>query len=91
MLACKDASFSHCCYMHSLFEEVERVAFLFEYRQASAEEMQKVEELKNEGNHAFFSRDLAKAVSCYSQALSLNPTSATLHTNRSDPMCRDPV
>ena len=51
-------------------------------RQVSAEALQKAEELKNEGNHAFFSRDLPKAVSFYSQALCLNPTSPMLHTNR---------
>ena len=52
-------------------------------RQASAAALQRAEELKNEGNHAFFSRDLAKAVSYYSQALHLNPSSSMLHTNRS--------
>ena len=44
--------------------------------------LQKAEELKNMGNHAFFSRDLPKAVGYYSQALQLNPTSPMLHTNR---------
>ena len=52
-------------------------------RQVGAEALQRAEELKNEGNHAFFSRDLAKAVSFYSQALHLNPASPMLHTNRS--------
>lgn len=64
---------------------------LLDYRQARGEAMQKAEELKNEGNHAFFSRDLARAVSFYSQALCLNPTSATLHTNRSDVICSSPL
>lgn len=49
---------------------------------ANQEVMQKAEELKNMGNHAFFSRDLPKAVGYYSQALQLNPTSPMLHTNR---------
>ncbi len=52
-------------------------------RAASQEVLQKAEELKNLGNHAFFSRDLPKAVAYYSQALHLNPTSPMLHTNRS--------
>ena len=51
-------------------------------RSASPEAVQRADELKNLGNHAFFSRDLPKAVGYYSQALHLNPTSPMLHTNR---------
>jgi len=42
----------------------------------------KAEGFKTMGNHAFFSKDLPKAVGFYSQALHLNPTSPMLHTNR---------
>lgn len=55
---------------------------MLDCRQVNAEALQKAEDLKNEGNHAFFSRDLPKAVSFYSQALHLNPTSPMLRTNR---------
>ena len=90
MLGSEATKTSHC-YMLSWFEEVKWVCgWLLNFRQASGDAMQKAEELKNEGNHAFFSRDLAKAVSFYSQALCLNPTSATLHTNRLDVMCACP-
>ncbi|KAL0048474.1 hypothetical protein WJX82_004068 [Trebouxia sp. C0006] len=51
-------------------------------RAASQEAFLKAEGLKTMGNHAFFSKDLPKAVGFYSQALHLNPTSPMLHTNR---------
>ncbi|KAL0042807.1 hypothetical protein WJX79_000477 [Trebouxia sp. C0005] len=51
-------------------------------RAASQEALQKAEGLKTLGNHAFFSKDLPKAVGFYSQALHLNPASPMLHTNR---------
>ena len=51
-------------------------------RAACQEALQKAEELKNLGNHAFFTRELPKAVGYYSQALHLTPASPMLHTNR---------
>lgn len=51
-------------------------------RPPSLKVLQRAEELKNKGNHAWFNSDNPRAVAHYSQALQLNPTSAMLHTNR---------
>lgn len=84
LLAVGQCPFALCVSTHSghIRKIFNTLVTTFYCRAASQEAFLKAEGLKTMGNHAFFSKDLPKAVGFYSQALHLNPTSPMLHTNR---------